>query len=573
MIQKEKTLEKFGVNTDNLLDGSHKRIIIKCDYCGDDTENTYKNYMISKKNTVINKDCCMKCRGLKAKECNAARDRTEAVQKGNKQREETCLEKYGKKHANQTLEIRDKMAESLRNRTPEEKEISNIKRKQTFLDKYGKTFGEMLKDIFLEKYGVNYCPLAHSPDANKKREDTMLKLYGVKNIFELPEIQEQIKKTCLERYGFEYHMQRDEFRELMSKEGFGWNTEESRKKIKETNLKTYGFEYATQNKEIQDKIIKTKIERGFINFVEGKTDQQWADETGISRTYANVLLRKYGSQALLNFERGRTSIETIIKYILDNNNIKYKEQEIFVNDDKTGHKRADFVIEDTNLIIEANGTFWHSENIRGKTYHKEKREFYLKGGYNCLFFNEDEIMFKSQIVESIILNKLGLTKNKIAARKCQIREIEPSISREFYTENHLMGKSSGRTFGLFYKDKLVSCIQLRKKQDGYEIARFCNLLNYSVIGGFSRLLSCAVKELNAKKIITFIDLRYGSGNYLPILGFEKQTEYLSFRWVGYIETFHRMQFPGNTGLAKGYKKIWDCGQAKWVKYINSKSSI
>ena len=109
MIQKEKTLEKYGIDTDKLSDGSHKRIIIKCDYCGGDTENSYKNYIISKKTTVINKDCCLKCRGLKAKECNAARDRSEAIKQGNLKRQETCQEKYGVPCVQQTESFKNKI--------------------------------------------------------------------------------------------------------------------------------------------------------------------------------------------------------------------------------------------------------------------------------------------------------------------------------------------------------------------------------------------------------------------------------------------------------------------------------
>ena len=76
-------------------------------------------------------------------------------------------------------------------------------------------------------------------------------------------------------------------------------------------------------------------------------------------------------------------------------------------------------------------------------------------------------------------------------------------------------------------------------------------------------------ETNMKPafIQTFIDRRYGQGVYLADLGFTKETEYLSFSWYLKGGILHRMQFPGNSGYDAGAHKIWDAGQAKWVKQM------
>ena len=67
--------------------------------------------------------------------------------------------------------------------------------------------------------------------------------------------------------------------------------------------------------------------------------------------------------------------------------------------------------------------------------------------------------------------------------------------------------------------------------------------------------------------MTFIDKRYGLGGYLKDMGFKHMNESLSFKWTDFNETFHRMNFKGNTGYDHGLFKIWDCGQAKWEKYV------
>ena len=104
-----------------------------------------------------------------------------------------------------------------------------------------------------------------------------------------------------------------------------------------------------------------------------------------------------------------------------------------------------------------------------------------------------------------------------------------------------------------------------KLKDGLDVSRFCHKLKTNVIGGFSKLIKYVEKTLNPNFIQTFIDLRYGSGEYLKDLGFEKKTEYISFSWIKNSDRVHRMNFPGNSGYEKGFNKLWDCGQAKYIK--------
>jgi hypothetical protein len=157
--------------------------------------------------------------------------------------------------------------------------------------------------------------------------------------------------------------------------------------------------------------------------------------------------------------------------------------------------------------------------------------------------------------------------NRIFARKCNVVEVDGKTSNRFFNSNHLMGKGKGKTFGLTYNNQLVSAIRIVKKEDGLDVSRFCNIVKTNVVGGFSKLVCQIVKKLKPKFIETFIDLRYGSGDYLPGLGFNKETQYLSFHWIRGDERYHRMKFPGNTGYDYGFYKLWDCGQARYRKYL------
>ena len=51
------------------------------------------------------------------------------------------------------------------------------------------------------------------------------------------------------------------------------------------------------------------------------------------------------------------------------------------------------------------------------------------------------------------------------------------------------------------------------------------------------------------------------------LGFNKENEDISFCWTKDCVRLHRMSFPRNSGYEKGFNKIWDCGQAKYIKKL------
>ena len=74
---------------------------------------------------------------------------------------------------------------------------------------------------------------------NKKREDTCMKKYGVKNVVQLQEVKNKMQDTNLGRYG--------------SKSPLG--SKEIQDKIKQTMLNNYGVEHALQNRELLNKAL------------------------------------------------------------------------------------------------------------------------------------------------------------------------------------------------------------------------------------------------------------------------------------------------------------------------------
>lgn len=363
-----------------------------------------------------------------------------------------------------------------------------------------------------------------SGEFKKKRKDVMLKKYGVENPMHCEELKNKLKNSIKEKYGVENIMQIEEVA-----------------------------------KEASKKSINTRVVKGLIKQIDGKTLPEHAKALGFSRSHFGKLVKQYGFDEASRHEKYVSSLKKVLLNWLDSKNISYETQF------RIGGKFADIKV--GNILIECDGLYWHSEVFLDKNYHFEKRKIYEANGYRGLFFRENEIRDKFDIVTSIISNAIGLNTEKYFARKLQLKEVQFAESKVFVEKYHLMGPTNGVScsFGLYNGPDLISLIQLKRTKDNkYDIARFCSKSNATVVGGFSRLLNAFKLKYSPEEITTFIDLRYGTGSYLPDFSFTKKTCYPSFGWTDGKNVYHRLRFAGNSGYDKGMVKIFDCGQAKYI---------
>ena len=222
----------------------------------------------------------------------------------------------------------------------------------------------------------------------------------------------------------------------------------------------------------------------------------------------------------------------------------------------------DIYLPDHKLAIEYNGLYYHSSygnNLRvSKTpdYHQKKMLLCRKAGIELLQIFEDEWInpVKQEIWKSIIKHKLGLTYNRIYARKCQIVELDFKTCSQFLEENHLMGKdSSPIRYGLTHDNVLVSVITFGKpnissgkpKYD-FNIGRFSVLKDTTVVGGFSKLLRNFLKRHPGVTLSTAADLRYSTGDVYTKNGFKHLHDSKPNYWYWKSQTrYHRFGFRKN----------------------------
>lgn len=218
-------------------------------------------------------------------------------------------------------------------------------------------------------------------------------------------------------------------------------------------------------------------------------------------------------------------IVNYIKSINENINIIQREHTIL------NRKEIDIYLPDYKIGIEYDGLVWHSEKyLNHKNYHLNKTEECNKQGIRLIHIFEDEWLFKKDIVKSRLKAILGETKERIFARKCTIKSVDAKTSMKFLDKNHIQGRCKAKYhIGLYYNNELISLMtfgkirQMKKYNNDYdntwELLRFCNKQNTSVVGGASKLLKYFTEIVHPHKIISYADKRWSNGNLYEKLGF------------------------------------------------------
>jgi len=286
-------------------------------------------------------------------------------------------------------------------------------------------------------------------------------------------------------------------------------------------------------------------------------------------------------------------------------NLVKEHYEKVLENDKTllNGVEIDILIPEIKLGIEYNGNFYHSEfgGKKDRNFHLNKTILMNKKGYNLLHVFEDEWELKKEIVKSKIKHICKINNNliKVHARKCEIKEIHPSIKNIFLNKNHIQGEDKANVcLGAYYNNILLSVMtfdnnrqmnQRNNEKTTYELKRFCIDINYSITGIASKLLKYFIKNYKPKKIISFADRRWtlnNKNNLYNNLKF-KLTKILKPDYSYYnskidrCNRYHKFSFGKNSLKKKypelyddnktelemmrelGYDRIWDCGNLKY----------
>lgn len=462
--------------------------------------------------------------------------------------EQTCLKRYGVKNPSQSAEIRKK-------------------KEETCLKNHGVRYWiqdtNRFESIMVEKYGVTNP--SYLEGIQQRREETCLKNHGVRNVLSKPEIREKAMRAVEQKYGVKYSFLNEEVKQKA--------IETKRKKFLGTHELHLGY--------TDEGYWICKCPHNECNKCDEKQfiiPQQIFNDRRRNQSEICTNLLPIG-----HFNQN-TTLEQFIRNILDEYNIEYQTN----TRDVISPKEIDIYIPSKKIAIECNGIYWHSG--KNATYHLNKYIDCKQNGTQLLTIWEDWIRNKPEIIKSMIKSKLGLLTDKIYARECKIREISSSICTKFLNDNHIQGSSpSSIKLGLYHDNMLVSVmtfsksrVGIGKKEDGYELVRFCNLLNTTVIGGASKLLKYFIKLYNPSKIVSYSSNDISDGSLYKLLRFNPRESSSSAYWYihrGTFERYHRFNFRKSKLKDMGfdtehktetqimselpYWKIYDSGTTRW----------
>jgi hypothetical protein len=477
---------------------------------------------------------------------------------------------------------------------------------------------------------------------NKKSVETNLEKYGVSNPMKNGRIKEKVKKSNLEKYGATFYTKTDEYKNRiiknnLEKYGVEWyqQTDEFKSKSAKSNLEKYGFNHHMKNKRfIKSLKEKNIIKWGVDNFSKTSEFKELMHNYYISDSFNNnvqlqrerkkekekIYYENYNIKYKLiniNYDileyncqdcNNTFSISKQLFYLRNKNNhtccticnetnsknISYLEKEVLsyiksiydkeIVENYKSKYEIDIYLPDLKLGFEFNGLYWHSELFKDKSYHQNK-SFHFKD-LDIHIFNiwEDDWVYKKNIIKSMILYKIDKCTRKLYARKTEIREIKSNkIVEAFLNENHLQGYStSSIKIGLFHNDELVSLMTFgrsKNKKNETEMIRFCNKLNISVIGGFSKILNYYIHNYNYEKIISYADISHSMGDLYLKNSFilEKITE-VGYYWCNNGKKYNRFNFRKSKLVSEGnnpnetendimrkmrYYKLYNCGNYKF----------
>lgn len=477
-----------------------------------------------------------------------------------------------------------------------------------------------MKKKCFDIYGVEYP--AQSKELMNKMKSTTKARHGVDNIFKDTErmkqayqkvlgvdnplkskkVRDKSKKTCLERYNTEYP---NKSKKVLDKRA-------------KTNLKKYNNICSIHGEEIWKKVIDTRnkdfweklnnsdrlkeLVKPLFSFEEyigtidknGKIIYYYWKCVKCNHEFKDYLANGNIPRCPICYPtsiRGTLEKEfgDWLKSVLPDEIIYYNSRKII------SPLELDFYIPNKKIAIEFDEIYWHSEKaskgIRNKNYHIDKTQQCSKKKIGLIHIFENDWWEKKEIVQSIILSKLGKYNQRIGARHCEIRKISAKEGKLFLENNHLQGAiNASIRYGIYCKSELVSCIYVspnRFKKNTYEIARYAVKKNTTIIGGFQKLWKQVEKNLNSgDTVLSYVDLKYFEGKINEMVGFEySHTNPPGYQYTKNYKTLeNRMKFQKknikktlvtyspdlteweNLQLA-GYDRIWDCGIKVYKKII------
>lgn len=440
-------------------------------------------------------------------------------------------------------------------------------------------------NTMIEKYGAKVSPKAHKnmlkngSRLNDIGRKSLFEKYGVDNPGQIPGHADRCKQTSINKLGVDHYTKTKEFQDALDvKRTQRWSSfVPNTIRFISLNSASYNKQHLYDN---PNKVIAYEcMICGRMDSSPTETIKWRIQNTGTCCTICSGV----GTGSLAQNEINNFIISLGINTILNDRVILDGEE-------------IDILVPEKNIGFEYDGLFWHNELRKPKDYHINKTIKASNKGIRLIHIFEDEWIHSPEIVKSRIKYLLNVITSKIPARKCKIQEVGVDTEKEFLSNNHLQGYARSKVkLGLYYDGILVSLMTFsslsrskgyKKIEGSWELLRFCNVRDTTVVGGANRLFTHFIRTYNPKKILSFADKRWSVGELYHTLNFEYTGDTnINYWYVDGSEgkRLHRFGMRKNSTddqtlteyenrLNQGFVRIWDCGSARFIWSDNQTES-
>lgn len=552
---------------------------------------------------------------------------------------QTNMTRYGVEWACQSEDSKQKCRQTNITKYGSENPMSNAevqkKRKDTMRSRYGveylmqsEEYRKQREQQYLEKTGYKH-PWAN-PQVQAKSVATWRKKYGdeVSRPLQAQEVREHLHQTNISKYGVDNP----------------WKNPEIREKIRQTNLHRYHSANPMGNAGIKAKVMNTmELHYGKPYYAQtdaarlsvmqnperlpylkefqadpcGMIDKYFPDHKPTLRelqeflgvtsepVYATIMKFNCHDKIAYVFSYMENEVQEILKAIDPNIKMDLNTRSVIAP------YELDIYLPEYSIGIECNPTathnssryaFEHIDPGRSPTaynYHKMKTDLCETQGVFLFHIFGYDLKYHREIIVSMLKNLLHKNSHKYYARATYVKLVSPAEARQFLSENHRQGiAQSAIQLGLYLKStqELVSLMTFGKMRttigidvsdlsECWELVRFCNKLDTSVVGGASKLFAYFVNTYCPKQIRSFSDRSHTKGELYKILGFyEIRRSTPNYVWVDMKtdRAYHRInaqkrnlkKFLKDDALdltktekeimeSHGYVQVYDSGTITW----------
>lgn len=406
---------------------------------------------------------------------------------------------------------------------------------------------------------------ANSTEKKLRTASTLTEKYGVSHYSKTNEYKDKVRKTSIEKWGVDNYSK----------------TEDYKTKSKKTYQRKYGVDSFTKTDLYKIKSKKTCLEKyGVDSYTKTEECKLKIKESLLNQLGTDMIFKSddYRKKNFLisNDDYYVEYLSEFLSSIYDGEMIRNYREEFEI----------DVYLPDMKIGIEFNGLYWHSDLFKSKSYHLDKTNYFKQKGIRIIHIWEDDWIVRQNIVKSQIRNLLNKNSHRIFARNCIVAQITTEESKKFLDENHIQGSvKSNIKLGLFFNDKLVSVMTFdkyegRKKlaESEWNLTRFCNILDTSVVGGASKLWKYFLCNFQPSRIVSYADLDWSLGDLYYKLGFKlAKVGKPDYKYLIGGRRKHKSGFRKSKlnyevtetefTRSKGILRIWDCGKLKF-EYIN-----